>query len=151
MKQWCIRRLRRRSKTPATTGIPLSAQAPPLTTLSHSPPAPFLTMLTRPVSPLPSPAPLAEELQSSLAQKAWTNLKEVFKVVRDGSDLCLPLKAALVGVTAIMDSIDRVGDVNDEFVRITNNVKGFQCIFSQYGSEKDISPAMRSSLDAMTS
>ncbi|KAJ7440850.1 hypothetical protein B0H11DRAFT_2252667 [Mycena galericulata] len=85
------------------------------------------------------------------ATKAWTNLKEVFKVVRDGSDLCLPLKAALVGVTAIMDSIDRVGDVNDEFVRITNNVKGFQCIFSQYGSEKDISPAMRSSLDAMTS
>jgi hypothetical protein len=44
-----------------------------------------------------------------------------------------------------------VGDVNDEFARIADNVKGFQGIFSQYGSEKDISPAMRSSLDAMTS
>ncbi|KAJ7429866.1 hypothetical protein B0H11DRAFT_1944084 [Mycena galericulata] len=68
----------------------------------------------------------------------------------DKSEGSLP-SSALVGVTAIMDSIDRVGDVNDEFVRITNNVKGFQCIFSQYSSEKDISPAMRSSLDAMTS
>ncbi|KAJ7924656.1 peptidase C14 [Mycena leptocephala] len=84
------------------------------------------------------------------AQMAWINLKEVLKAMRDGSNLCPTLKAVLVGVTAIMDSIDRVGDVDDEFVRITDNVKGFQGIFSQYGSEKDISPAMRSSLDAVT-
>ncbi|KAJ6564870.1 peptidase C14 [Mycena vulgaris] len=146
--------LRRRSKSPSAKGSPLSTRgssAQPSATLSHSPPAPFLTTLTRPVSPLPSPAPLGEELRSSLAQTAWTNLKEVLKTVRDGSDLFPPLKAALVGVTVIMDSIDRVGDVNDEFVRIANNVRGFQGIFSQYGSEKDISPAMRSSLDAVTS
>ncbi|KAJ7855425.1 hypothetical protein B0H13DRAFT_2577822 [Mycena leptocephala] len=61
------------------------------------------------------------------------------------------LKAALVGVTVMMDSIDRVGDVNDEFVRIANNVKGFQGIFSQYGAEKDISPAMCNNLDVVTS
>ncbi|KAJ7441363.1 quinon protein alcohol dehydrogenase-like superfamily [Mycena galericulata] len=61
------------------------------------------------------------------------------------------LKGALVGVTTIMDSIDRVGDVDYEFMRITNNVKGFQGIFSQYGSEEDISPAMCSSLDVVTS
>jgi hypothetical protein len=48
-------------------------------------------------------------------------------------------------------ALQRVGDINDEFVRITDNLKGFQGIFSQYGSEKDISPAMRSSLDAVTS
>ncbi|KAJ7430063.1 hypothetical protein B0H11DRAFT_1839265, partial [Mycena galericulata] len=85
------------------------------------------------------------------AEMAWVNLKEVLKAMRDGSDLCPPLKVALIGVTAIMDSIDRVGDVDDEFMRITNNVKGFQGIFSQYGSEEDISPAMHSSLDVMTS
>jgi hypothetical protein len=48
-------------------------------------------------------------------------------------------------------AVQRVGDVNDEFLRIANNVKGFQGIFSQYGAEKDISPAMRNNLDAMTS
>ncbi|KAF7341547.1 hypothetical protein MVEN_01892400 [Mycena venus] len=62
-----------------------------------------------------------------------------------------PLKAALVRVTVIMDSIDRVGDVTDEFVKIANNVQGLQGIFSQYDSEKEISPAMRSSLDAVIS
>jgi hypothetical protein len=40
------------------------------------------------------------------AQMAWTNLKEVLEAMRDGSDLFSPLKAALVGVTAIMDSIE---------------------------------------------
>lgn len=48
-------------------------------------------------------------------------------------------------------ALQRVGDVNDEFVRIANNVKGFQGIFSQYGAEKDISPAMCKNLDAVTS
>jgi hypothetical protein len=40
------------------------------------------------------------------AEMAWINLKEVLKAMRDGSNLCAPLKVALVGVTAIMDSID---------------------------------------------
>ncbi|KAJ7491635.1 hypothetical protein B0H11DRAFT_1911900 [Mycena galericulata] len=48
-----------------------------------------------------------------------------------------------------MDSVDRVGDVNNELVRITD--QGFQGIFSQYGSENNISPAMRNSLDTVTS
>ncbi|KAF7364763.1 hypothetical protein MVEN_00346200 [Mycena venus] len=92
---------------------------------------------------------LAEDLRSSLAQTAWTNLKEVFTAVHDASDLCPPLKTALSAVIPIMDLIDRVGDVNDKFVRIANNVKGFQGIFSQYASEQEISPAMRSRLDAV--
>ncbi|KAJ7796377.1 hypothetical protein B0H14DRAFT_77998 [Mycena olivaceomarginata] len=146
----CIRKLlRRRLKSPSATGRhPLArvSSAPPSTTFPHSPPT-----LTRPVSPLMPPAPLTEELQSSPSQTAWTNLKEVLKAMHEGSSVYPTLKTALVGVTALMDSIDRVGDVNDEFVRITNSVKGFQGIFSQYDSEKDFSPAMRSSLDAVTS
>ncbi|KAJ7860591.1 hypothetical protein B0H14DRAFT_3134823, partial [Mycena olivaceomarginata] len=94
------------------------------------------------------------------APMAWTNLKDVLKAMRDGSDLCrlahgsdlcCSLKEALVGVTTIMDSIDRVGGVNVEFMRIANSVRGFQGIFSQYGSEKDISTTMHSNLDAVTS
>jgi hypothetical protein len=132
--------------------------------------APFITASALQLSTLPSPAPLVEELGSSAAQTAWTNLKEVFKAVRDASDLFLPLKIALSAVIPIMDLIDvphvefifdaqptdcewsqRVGDVNDEFVRVANNVKGFQGIFSQYASEQEISPAVRSRLDAVIS
>jgi hypothetical protein len=40
------------------------------------------------------------------AEMAWTNLKDVLKAMRDGSALFPPLNVALVGVTAIMDSID---------------------------------------------
>jgi hypothetical protein len=50
-----------------------------------------------------------------------------------------------------MMALQHLGDSNDEFFRITDNVKGFQGVFSQYGSETDISPVMRSSLDAVTS
>ncbi|KAJ7491540.1 hypothetical protein B0H11DRAFT_2228689 [Mycena galericulata] len=140
-----IRKLLSRSATGRSLLARVSS-APPSMTLPHSPPAPSVTTLTRPVSPLMPPALLA----ASPSQTAWTNLKEVLNAMRDGSDLCPPLKAALVEVTAVMDSIDHVGDINDEFVRITDNVKGFQGIFSQYGTENDISPAMRSSLDAAT-
>jgi hypothetical protein len=48
-------------------------------------------------------------------------------------------------------ALQHLGDVSDEFVRITDNVKGFQGIFSQYDSEKNISPTMHSSLDAVIS
>ncbi|KAF7364754.1 hypothetical protein MVEN_00345300 [Mycena venus] len=109
----------------------------------------FIATSTLVVPTLSSPAPLVEDLGSSPAQTAWTNLKEVLKAVRDASDLFLPLKTALSALIPIMDLIDRVGDINDEFVRIANNVKGFQGIFSQYTSEQEISPAMRSRLDAV--
>jgi hypothetical protein len=46
-------------------------------------------------------------------------------------------------------NLQHLGDGEDEFVRITDNVKGFQGIFSQYGSQRDISPIMHSSLDAV--
>ncbi|KAJ7439588.1 hypothetical protein B0H11DRAFT_1934422 [Mycena galericulata] len=130
--------LRAGSKSPSVTGSALSA--PPSTALSHMPPGPFLTTLNRPVSPLTSSAPLAEELWSSPGQTARTNLKEVFKAVRDASDLYPPFKTALSAVISIMDSID-----------ITDWAGGLTGIFSQYGSEQDISPSMRGSLDAVIS
>ncbi|KAJ6455055.1 hypothetical protein C8R45DRAFT_1222671 [Mycena sanguinolenta] len=114
------------------------------------PSAPSLTMLTRPASPQTAPAPLPRESLSSAGQTAWTNLKEVLKALRNGSDLYPPLKVALSGVTSVMTSIDHVGDVNKEFLGISENIKGFQGIFAQYIGGKEITPAMRPSLDAMT-
>ncbi|KAF7367051.1 hypothetical protein MSAN_00964300 [Mycena sanguinolenta] len=109
----------------------------------------------------PSTRPIGSSVQMTLAplagescvqvQTEWTNLKEALKALRDGSDLYPPLRAALSRVTSVMDSIKHVGDVNGEFVRTAENVKHFQGIFLQYKSEKDISPAMCITLDAITS
>ncbi|KAJ6455013.1 hypothetical protein C8R45DRAFT_944310 [Mycena sanguinolenta] len=132
-----------RSKTRASSAPP-SSRVPDPSALS-------LTTLTRPASPETVPAPVQRESPPSANQTAWTNLKEVLKALHEGYDLYPPLKTSLSGVTSVMDSIERVGDVDDEFVGIIGNVKGFQGILSQYGSAKDISPAICTILDAMIS
>ncbi|KAJ6455250.1 hypothetical protein C8R45DRAFT_1036957 [Mycena sanguinolenta] len=121
--------------------------APPSTSLPD--PLLFSTTLAGPASPQMAPVPLARESRLP-SQRAWTDLKDVLSALRDGSDYP-PFKAALKEVTSAMESIERVGDVNNEFRRITQNLEGFQRIFSQYESEKYISPAMRTTLDAVTS
>ncbi|KAJ6470826.1 hypothetical protein C8R45DRAFT_1078326, partial [Mycena sanguinolenta] len=129
---------------------PRASSAPPASRVPD-PSAPSLTTLTRPASPQTAPAPVLRESLSLANQTAWANLKEVLKALHDGSDLHPPLKEALSGVSSAMDSIERIGEGDDEFVGIIGNIKGFQGILSQYGSEKDISPAMHTILDAMTS
>ncbi|KAJ6455033.1 hypothetical protein C8R45DRAFT_1082609 [Mycena sanguinolenta] len=139
-----IREFLGRSKTRASSAPP-SSRVP-------DPSAPSLTTLTRPASPQQTaPAPLPRESPLSASQTAWTNLKEVLNALRDGSDLHPPLKAALTGVTSVMAPIDRVGNVNNEFLRISENVKGFQGIFWQYIGGKDITPAVHTRLDALIS
>ncbi|KAJ6461662.1 hypothetical protein C8R45DRAFT_1108416 [Mycena sanguinolenta] len=128
---------------------PRASSAPPSSRVPEAS-GPSLTPLIRLGSPQTASAPLPRESPSSASQTAWTNLKEVLKAF-DGSDLYPPLKAALSGVTSVMASVDRVGDVNNELLRISENVKGFQGIFSQYTRGKDITPAMCTSLDVMIS
>ncbi|KAJ6455038.1 hypothetical protein C8R45DRAFT_597693 [Mycena sanguinolenta] len=132
-----------KSKSRASS-VPPSSRVP-------DPSAPSLTTLTRPASPQTAPASLPRKSPSSASQTAWTNLKKVLKALCNGSDLYPPLKAALSEVTSAMESIEHVGDVNNEFRRITENVRHLQRIFSQYESEEDIPPAMHAILDAMTS
>ncbi|KAF7367037.1 hypothetical protein MSAN_00962900 [Mycena sanguinolenta] len=126
-----------------------SETVPPSTRLASSS-APSLGALSRPASPQMRPAPLVGE-SCVQVQTEWKNLKEAFKVLQDGSGLYPALKVALGKVTSVMDLIEHVGDVNGEFVSTTENVKGFQGFFSQYESEKDISPALHITLDAITS
>ena len=45
-------------------------------------------------------------LDTSAKETGWNVLKRVFEIVRDGSDLFLPLKAALAGVVAIMEEVE---------------------------------------------
>ncbi|KAJ7676166.1 hypothetical protein B0H14DRAFT_3908718, partial [Mycena olivaceomarginata] len=128
----------RKLLTPKSKSLSAPASsAPPPTALPHERPAPSFTTLTRPVSPLLPPVALAEELRSSPDQTARTNLKEVFEAVRAASDLCPPFKTALSAVISTMDSIDLAAGSSRIFVR-------------SMGAEKDISPAMRNKLDAVT-
>lgn len=46
------------------------------------------------------------DLHTSVKESGWSALKRAFQVVRDGSDLFLPLKAALVGVVTIMEEVE---------------------------------------------
>ncbi|OCH88998.1 hypothetical protein OBBRIDRAFT_804986 [Obba rivulosa] len=77
----------------------------------------------------------------------WLVLKEVLKTVGDGSDLFLPLKAAVVGVVALMDAMDNVEDARSGFSEIARKIEGFQVILSRYNSEQDIPPDIRRRLD----
>ncbi|KAJ6455259.1 hypothetical protein C8R45DRAFT_1036974 [Mycena sanguinolenta] len=131
-----------RSKTRASSAPP-SSRVP-------DPSAPALATLTRPASPQQTAsAPLPRESTSSASQTAWTNLKEVLKAVRDGSELYPPFQAALTAVISGMESMDCVREGTNELGKITNNLRGFQGIFSQYDSQKDVSSAICRNLDAM--
>ncbi|KAF7367054.1 hypothetical protein MSAN_00964600 [Mycena sanguinolenta] len=137
-----IHKLLGRSMTRGSSAPP-SARIPEPSALS-------LTTFTRPTSPQTAPAPLPRESRSSTSQTAWTDLKEVLKAVRDGSELYPPFQVALTAVISGMESIDCVEDGTNELAKFADHLKGFQGIFSQYDSQKDISPAMSRNLDAMT-
>ena len=42
----------------------------------------------------------------SPATTGWSVLKRILEVVRDASDICLPLKASLVGVVELMNLVE---------------------------------------------
>ncbi|EMD36806.1 hypothetical protein CERSUDRAFT_95078 [Gelatoporia subvermispora B] len=79
-------------------------------------------------------------MNTSLRRTGWTVLKEVLKTVRDGSDLLLPLKAALVPVVELMDIVDNVGEARDGFERAAEDIGRLVTILSQYGPERHASP-----------
>ncbi|OCH89024.1 hypothetical protein OBBRIDRAFT_826807, partial [Obba rivulosa] len=85
--------------------------------------------------------------ETSAGRTGWLVLKGVLKTVGDGSDLFLPLKAAVVGVVAIMDAVDNVEDARSGFLEIAHKIEGFQVILSRYNSEQDIPPVIRRRLD----
>ncbi|KAJ6454971.1 hypothetical protein C8R45DRAFT_597186 [Mycena sanguinolenta] len=107
--------------------------------------------ISRAASPQTAPASLPRESPSlaMASRTAWTNLKEVLKAVRDGSGLYPPFQAALTAVISGMESIDCLGDGTNELRKITDNLRGFQGIFSDYDAQKDITSAICHNLDAM--
>jgi len=76
-------------------------------------------------------------------------LKRILQVVRDGSDLFLPLKAALVGLVATMEEVERVHYVQDGFLDIAKKIDGFQGIFSLYTQTNDCPPVIQQRLEGI--
>ncbi|OCH83711.1 hypothetical protein OBBRIDRAFT_840270 [Obba rivulosa] len=81
-------------------------------------------------------------LDASPRRTGWLVLKNVLATVRDGCDLFLPLKAALVGVVAAMDIVDNVEDAQGGFREIAMKIQGFQSVISRYQSEQGMLPSV---------
>jgi hypothetical protein len=146
------------------------------------PPIPPPDAVLNPASAPSTPAPSRQLAQPSIQSAYNTEItpapssfqtgksvvKEVLEAIRDGSDLFLPLKAALVGIVKIMDIMEvrraattlvrspiwleqRVGDVQDDFLEMTVKIRALQTIFTTYQSQSQIELALptRQRLDAL--
>ncbi|OCH89131.1 hypothetical protein OBBRIDRAFT_804920 [Obba rivulosa] len=91
-----------------------------------------------------------EALSPSPRKTGWLVLKKTLETVRDGCDLFLPLKAALVGVVAVMELVDNVNDAREGFLEISYKIDGFQTIFSHYKTAQDVPPVIRKRLDRLS-
>ncbi|OCH90184.1 hypothetical protein OBBRIDRAFT_623949 [Obba rivulosa] len=88
--------------------------------------------------------------EASATRSGWLLLKKTLETIRDGSDLCLPLKAVLVGVVAAMEMADNVKDARGGFSEIARKIEGFRSIFAQYESADDIPPIIRKRLERLS-
>ncbi|EMD31449.1 hypothetical protein CERSUDRAFT_127336 [Gelatoporia subvermispora B] len=84
----------------------------------------------------------SDEMNTSPRGTGWMMLK-VLQVVRDGSDLFILLRTALVGVVEVMDEVDNVGEAQDEFERIAQDIDQLLQALSPYGMEQHASPLVR--------
>ncbi|OCH89133.1 hypothetical protein OBBRIDRAFT_804922 [Obba rivulosa] len=92
----------------------------------------------------------ALEPKASLGRTGWLALKKTLEIIRDGSDLCLPLKAVLVGVVAAMEMADNVKDARGGFLEIAHKIHGFEAISNHYESAEDVPPIIRRRLDRLS-
>ena len=110
------------------------------------------------------------DLESTRIETGWAILKRVLNVVREGSDMCPPLKAALTGVTALMEQVDvrsyfwylhvkrtqplfqRVDDNQEGFVEIALKIERLKKIMDRYRSgASPLSHATQERLDKISS
>ena len=93
-------------------------------------------------------------------------IHELLATARDGADLCLPLKAALVGVVQIWDICEvsrrnifvlrlinihqRTGQVKDEYQRANGKLAHLHKIAIAYGKEKGLDEKLQNRLDEIS-
>ncbi|KZV76502.1 hypothetical protein PENSPDRAFT_731104 [Peniophora sp. CONT] len=67
-----------------------------------------------------------------MGSSGWEAMKQALKAIRDGSDMCLPLKAACVGVVEVMELVDRVRDVTDDLAELSKRIESLVRILDRY-------------------
>ncbi|EMD36351.1 hypothetical protein CERSUDRAFT_124240 [Gelatoporia subvermispora B] len=87
---------------------------------------------------------------SSAGRTGWLVLKKVLEDIADAADMCPPLKTVLKGVVAVMGYVDTVNDVNADFSKIASRLEGFQTIFEQFRTQKDVPPVINRRLERLT-
>ncbi|EMD36490.1 hypothetical protein CERSUDRAFT_156165 [Gelatoporia subvermispora B] len=87
---------------------------------------------------------------SSAGRNGWLMLKKVLEDIAEAADMCPPLKTVLKGVVAVMEHVDTVKDVKDDFSKIASRLEGFETIFAQYQSQKDVPFVLRSRLERLS-
>jgi len=133
-------------------------------THSHSPALP-------PTPPDPLPVPSAHAYASppkpsSALGTTGSVINELLATARDGADMCLPLKAALVGVVKIWDICEvcctntpvrkpirrhqRTSQVKDEYQRANGKLAHLHKIAIAYGKEKGLDGKLQNRLDEIS-
>ena len=129
-------------------------------THSHSPAPP-----PTPPDPPPIPSALTYASPPKLSSALGTTgsvIHELLATARDGADLCLPLKAALVGVVKIWDICEvcystrtahilidihqRTSQVKDEYMRANGKLAHLHTIAIAYGKEKGLDEKLQKRL-----
>ena len=93
-------------------------------------------------------------------------IHELLATARDGADMCLPLKAALVGVVKIWDICEvcvantllhklirmhqRTSQVKDEYLRANGKLEHLHEIAIAYGKEKGLDEKLQKRLDEIS-
>ncbi|EMD36813.1 hypothetical protein CERSUDRAFT_73859 [Gelatoporia subvermispora B] len=122
-------------------------EAPNPTTSSRYPPRRLVHQSGESSKHAPAPDSNAK---TSRRKVGWRVVKEVLETISDGCDLFLPLKAALVGVVAVMDAVDKVQDAREGFEEICEKIKGLQKILAYYESVPDRSPLVERRITKIT-
>ncbi|EMD31640.1 hypothetical protein CERSUDRAFT_100104 [Gelatoporia subvermispora B] len=86
----------------------------------------------------------------SAGRNGWVVLKKVLDDIAEAADMCPPLKTVLKGVVAVMEHVDTINDVKDDFTTLASRIKGVQTILDKYQSPGDVPPVMRGCLEKLS-
>ena len=108
----------------------------------------------------------APQTPLTVGKTVGSAIYELLAAARDGSDLCLPLKAALVGVVKIWDicqvcnardilvsnltgPVQRTAEVKDEYEKLESRLAHLNAVSSAYGKRNHINPSLKQRLDSI--
>ncbi|OCH90169.1 hypothetical protein OBBRIDRAFT_622962 [Obba rivulosa] len=89
-------------------------------------------------------------LEAPLNNFSWLVLIDALRTLGDVCDTSLSLKWCLVGVVAMMETVDIVADSRDGFLEIAHKVEGFQVVLSLHVAKHGIPPVIETRLGRLS-